>query len=150
MRPSMSFKISKPDIASTIALPGSPSLLSLLKNDQEKFGAWKTKNLKNLVTQKFEFAGFMVFKMTVSDSGVTSFLWFSKPCTWAGEINKTQVKNELKNGSKIQISQCVLHSFENRKKLVHREYETVVWNIINPMNSNFCVTRFFRFFVFQA
>ena len=40
--------------------------------------------------------------------------------------------------SLAKISQDVLHSFENRKKLVHREYETVVLNTITPI------------FVFQA
>ena len=60
------------------------------------------------------------------------------------------MKNGLKNRRKMQISQDVLHSFENRKKLVYCESETVVLNTITPMNLNFCVTRFFRIFVFQA
>ena len=92
----------------------------------------------------------MVFKTTVSDSQITSFLRFSKQSTRAREICKILVKNGLKNGRKMKISHDVLHSFENRKKLVIRESETVVLNTINPMNSKFCVTRFFRFFHFSG
>ena len=51
----------------------------------------------------------------------------------------------------LQISLALVDSFENRKKkLVIRESETFVLNTINAMNSNFCVPRFFMFFVFQA
>ena len=115
---------------------------------RKKFKPEKWKNLKNLVTQNLEFIGFMVFKTTVSDSRITSFLWFSKLSTRAREICKILVKNWLKNGRKMKISHDVLHSFENRKKLVIRESETVVLNTMNPMKLKFCVTRFFRFFVF--
>ena len=48
--------------------------------------------LQKVVTHFFDFIGFMVVKTTGSTSGLTSFLRFSKQCTVAREICKTNKK----------------------------------------------------------
>ena len=54
----------------------------------------------------------------------------------------------MKKLKELEITLATKHHFQNRKKLVNREIETVVLNTINPMNSKKLVTTFLMDFSF--
>ena len=101
-----------------------------------------------MVTNFFEFIGFMVFKTTVSISRLTSFLQFGKRCFLARDISNSLSFFMVFHFTFYRISLARRHRFPNHEKLVNREIETVVSHTINPMNSKKLVTTYLMDFWF--